>query len=248
MASAAMPRHRIHRHCRLSREWNRRAFGWGTLMRHFFVFRPVTALALGVGMTASPAGLIAATGGTDSGASSLRRTRLGAVTLASITVAANDHRRTAAGTKVVSSCGSHGQRPMGERQQGPLCEILGRRRCPSGQRGAASELAWRLAPVSRRHLHRLWCFYRIDSIGANASLNTIIPSPAALRLPDGSLLRKPPAGRPAGCRLKPIWIDQNGKTVAITCCQDVDTRFLRKLSAVNKWILCGGMPRNKIHK
>jgi hypothetical protein len=154
MASAAMPRHRIHRHCRLSREWNRRAFGWGTLMRHFLAFRPVTALALGVGVTTSSAGLIAATGSTDGGASSLRRTRLGAVALAAIAVGANDRGLAAAGAKVVSSCRFHGQRPMGERQQGPLCEILGRRRCLSGQRGAASELAWSLAPVSRRHLHR----------------------------------------------------------------------------------------------
>ena len=154
MASAAMPAGRNRRRRRFRSQWNSWGQGWGTLMRHFFVFGPVTALALGVGMTASPAGLIAATGGTDSGASSLLRTRLGAVALAAIAVGANDRGLAAAGAKVVSSCRFHGQRPMGERQQGPLCEILGRRRCPSGQRGAASELAWSLAPVSRRHLHR----------------------------------------------------------------------------------------------
>ena len=154
MASAAMPAGRNRRRRRFRSEWNSWGQGWGTMMRHFFVFRPVTALALRVGMTASPTGLIAATGATDGGASCLRRTRFGAVALAAIAVAANDHGRTAAGAKVVSSCRFHGQRPMGERQQGPLCEILGRRHCPSGQRGAASELAWSLAPVSRRHLHR----------------------------------------------------------------------------------------------
>ena len=204
MASAAMPAGRNRRRRRFRSQWNSWGQGWGTLMRHFFVFGPVTALALGVGMTASPAGLIAATGGTDSGASSLLRTRLGAVALAAIAVGANDRGLAAAGAKVVSSCRFHGQRPMGERQQGPLCEILGRRRCPSGQRGAASELAWSLAPVSRRHLHRPRCFYRIGSTGATATPNTTIPGPAALRLPDGSLRCKPPAGSPAGRRLEPI--------------------------------------------
>lgn len=127
MASAAMPAGRNRRRRRFRSQWNSWGQGWGTLMRHFFVFGPVTALALGVGMTASPAGLIAATGGTDSGASSLLRTRLGAVALAAIAVGANDRGLAAAGAKVVSSCRFHGQRPMGERQQGPLCEI-----CPEG--------------------------------------------------------------------------------------------------------------------
>ena len=72
-------------------------------MRHFFVFGPVTALALGVGMTASPAGLIAATGGTDSGASSLLRTRLGAVALAAVAVAANQYGGAAARAQIASS-------------------------------------------------------------------------------------------------------------------------------------------------
>jgi hypothetical protein len=200
MASAAMPVGRNCRHRRFRSEWNSWAIGWGTLMRHFFVFRPVKALALSVGMTASPAILIAATGGTGSGVSRLRRTRLGAVALAAIAVAANDHCFAAAGTKIVSSCRIHRQRPMGGRLQRLLRGILCMQRCPSGQRGAASELAWRLGPLSRRHLHRLRCFYRIAGIGATVSPNTVITSPAALRLPDGSLLRKPPAGSPAGSR------------------------------------------------
>jgi hypothetical protein len=87
-----------------------------------------------------------------------------------------------------------------QRRQRLLRGILCMQRCSSGQRGAASELAWRLEPLSRRHLHRLRCFYRIASIGATVSPNTVITSPAALRLPDGSLLRKPLAGSPAGSR------------------------------------------------
>ena len=38
-------------------------------MRHFLVFRSITALPFGVGMATSPAGLIAVTGSTDGGAS-----------------------------------------------------------------------------------------------------------------------------------------------------------------------------------
>jgi hypothetical protein len=66
-------------------------------MRHFFVFGPILALALGVGMTTSPAGLIATTGSTDGGASCLSGTRFAAVALATITVAANDYCLAAAG-------------------------------------------------------------------------------------------------------------------------------------------------------
>jgi hypothetical protein len=40
-------------------------------MRHFLRFGPIPALAFGMGMTASPTRLIAATGGTDGGASCL---------------------------------------------------------------------------------------------------------------------------------------------------------------------------------
>ena len=176
MASAAMPGHRIYRRCRLSREWNRWAGGWGTLMRHFLLFGSIPALAFGVGMTTSPAGLIAATGGPDGSASCLRRTALGAVAVAAITVAANDHGLAAAGAEVASSCRIHGQRPMGGRQQRPLREILCLQRCPSGQRGATAELAWRLGPLSRRHLHRRRCF----TVSAESALPTrpIPPCPS----------------------------------------------------------------------
>ncbi len=173
-------------------------------MRHFLRFGPIPALTFSMGMTASATCLIAATGGTERGASCLIGAGDGAVAVAPIALAANDHGGAATRTQETSSREVHGQRKAnGGRQQRPLRGILCMRRCPLGQRGAASELAWRLGPLSRRHLHRLRCFYRIGSIGATASFNTTINRPAALRLPDGSLLRKPPAGRPAGSRLKP---------------------------------------------
>lgn len=205
MATTTMPGCRNNRRRQFSAQWNSRGHGWGTLMRHILLFGPIPALAFGVGMTTSPARLVAATGGMGGGASCLIRAGDGAVALPPIAVAANDHGGAATRTQIASSREIHGRRrPMGGRQQRPLREILGMQRCPSGQRGAASELAWRLGPLSRRHLHRRSAIYRIDCIGASASPSTAIPSPVALRLPDGSLLRKPPAGSPAGCRVKPL--------------------------------------------
>jgi len=205
MATTALPGRRNHRHDRFSREWNRRGYARGTLMRHFLRFGPIPTLAFGVRMTTPARCLIAATGGLEGSASRLIGALCGAVAVTPITVTANDHGGAATRTQVASSREVHGQTgPMGGKTASPLREILCMQRCPSGQRGAASELAWRLGPMSRRHLHRLRCFYRIGSIGASASPNTTIPSPAALRLPDGSLLRKPPAGSPAGCRSKPL--------------------------------------------
>ncbi len=204
MTSAAVPEGRHIRRRRFGREWNRWGQRRGTLMRHFLLFGAVAALAFGMGMTALPTRLIAATGSPHGGASCLIGTGAGAVAVTAITVAANDHRLAATRTQVASSGEVHGQkRANGGRQQRPLRGILGMQRCPSGQRGATSELAWRLGPMSRRHLQRLRGFYRIGSRGATAPPSTRIPGPAALRLPDGSLLRKPPAGCPAGSRLKP---------------------------------------------
>ena len=45
---------------------------------------------------------------------------------------------------------------------------------------------------------------RIRLVAATARPNTLPTNPAALRLPDGSLLRNLPAGSPAGRRLKPL--------------------------------------------
>jgi hypothetical protein len=83
-------------------------------MRHFLLFGPVTTLAFGVGMTTSPAGLVAATGATDGGTSGMIGTPCGAVAVTPIAVAANDHRGAATRTQIASSWDFHGQRPMGE--------------------------------------------------------------------------------------------------------------------------------------
>lgn len=128
-------------------------------MRHFLRFGPIPALTFSMGMTASATCLIAATGGTERGASCLIGAGDGAVAVAPIALAANDHGGAATRTQETSSREVHGQRKAnGGRQQRPLRGILCMRRCPLGQRGAASELAWRLGPLSRRHLHRLRCY------------------------------------------------------------------------------------------
>jgi hypothetical protein len=83
-------------------------------MRHFLLPGPVTALAFGVGVTAAPAVLIAATRSTGGLSACLVGTVRGAVALATITVAANEHRRATSGAQVTSSREIHWpSRPMG---------------------------------------------------------------------------------------------------------------------------------------
>ena len=109
-------------------------------MRHFLVFRSITALPFGVGMATSPAGLIAVTGSTDGGASGLIGTLCGAVAVTSVAVAANDHRGTAMRAQIASSWNFHGQKPMGEDSNARFVKYapkvipvgLGMQRCPSG--------------------------------------------------------------------------------------------------------------------
>jgi len=159
MATTALPGGRNCRHRRLRTQWNRRGQWGGTLMRHFLRFGPIPALVFGVCMTASVRRLIAATGGLNGDASCLVGTPCGAVAVTPIAVTADDHGGAATRTQIASSRKVHGQkRANGGRQRRPLRGILGMQRCPSGQRGAASELAWRLVPVSRRHRHRLRCY------------------------------------------------------------------------------------------
>lgn len=124
-------------------------------MRHFLLSGPVTTLAFGVGVTAAHAVLIAATRGTDRSPACLVGTPRGAVALAAITVAANEHGRAAADAQVASSGKVHWPTwPMGFTGDVRLCGILRVQRRPSGLRGAISELAWRLGPVSRLRFHR----------------------------------------------------------------------------------------------
>jgi hypothetical protein len=83
-------------------------------MRHFLLPGPVTALAFGMGVTAAQAVLIAATRGTDRLSAGLVGTARGAVAVATITVAANEHGCAASGAQVASSREIHWpSRPMG---------------------------------------------------------------------------------------------------------------------------------------
>ena len=98
MAQGAVPRRRHgFRRCRFGRQLNRQGPGWGTVMRHFLLPSPVTALPFGVGVTTAQAVLIATAGGSNRTAAGLLGTPRGAVAMAAITVAANEHRGAAAG-------------------------------------------------------------------------------------------------------------------------------------------------------
>ena len=83
-------------------------------MRHFLCSGPVTALALGMGVTATQAGLIAAASGTQGVAAGFFGAGRGAVTVASIAVATDQHGGAATGAQVASSGKVHWQSgPMG---------------------------------------------------------------------------------------------------------------------------------------
>jgi hypothetical protein len=72
-------------------------------MRHFLCSGSIAALPLSVGVTTGQAALVAATSGTYRKVTGVFGTLRGAITLATITVAAYHHRRAAAGTEVASS-------------------------------------------------------------------------------------------------------------------------------------------------
>lgn len=149
-----VPGRRSNRHHRSGRQLIRWGWGWGTLMRHFLLSGSVTALPFGVRVTTAPAGLIAAAGSTHRLVAGLFSTLRGAVAMAAITRAADEYRRATAGAAIASSWKFHGHTgPMGSSRERPLCGILRVQRCPSGLRGATTELAWRLGPVSRLRFH-----------------------------------------------------------------------------------------------
>ena len=84
-------------------------------MRHFLLSGPVTALPFGVGMAAAQAVLVSAAGGSNRTAAGLLGAPRGAVAMAAITVAANEHGRAAPGAQVASSGKIHWHtRPMGK--------------------------------------------------------------------------------------------------------------------------------------
>lgn len=83
-------------------------------MRHFLCSGPVTALPLGMRVTAAQAGLIAAAGRTLGVVAGLLGTGRGAVTVAAITVATDQHGGATTGAQVTSSGKVHWQSgPMG---------------------------------------------------------------------------------------------------------------------------------------
>lgn len=130
---------------------------WATLMRHHLLACPPLPLALGVGMTALAAGLVALAGSTLGATSGLARTSGAAIALTTVAVAADEYSSTAAGAQKEPGrrLGSwHGQsspcvKPASG-QPRTLREILCAQRCsPVGPRGAAVGLTWRLLPLSR---------------------------------------------------------------------------------------------------
>ena len=133
MAKGTVPgRRHGFRRCRFGRQLNRQGRWWGTVMRHFLLPSPVLALALGVGTAAAIRVLIATTSGSYRLMAGLWRTSCGAVAVAAITVAADQHGGAAAGAQVASSGEVHWQSgPMGTRRRRALREILcrQRRRC-----------------------------------------------------------------------------------------------------------------------
>ena len=154
-----------------------------------------------------------------------RRASLRAVTVATITRAAYEHRGAAARTQVTSSWMVHWQsRPMGSRRQRPLREILCRqRRRLLGLRGAASDLTWWLGPVSRLRFHRPTRFLPHRR-------RRRYPTPTALRLPDNDCcaIRPPKALRAANRKTGIFMPDrQKPKSPIVSPRHPVNAKFLR---------------------
>ena len=126
-------------------------------MRHFRLSGPVAALAFGVGVTATQTVLIAPPRVPNRALAYLFGTACRAVAVAAIAVAAYEHCRAAGGAQKASSWNVH--RPIGPVGKSPgTCALWNTSRATSpvlGLRGAASELAWRLGPVSRLRFHWL---------------------------------------------------------------------------------------------
>jgi hypothetical protein len=137
MATAAVPGHRIHRHRRFEHQLSRQGPRWGTLMRHFLRSGPVTALPLGMRVTATQAGLIAAAGRTQGALAGCFGAGRGAVAVATITVATDQYGGAAAGAQVASSGKVHWRSgPMDSGRTRALREILcGQRRPRQGASG-----------------------------------------------------------------------------------------------------------------
>lgn len=102
-------------------------------MRHFRLPGTVAALARGVGMATAQTRLIALPGFTRAMGTRLARTLAGAVALAAVAGAADEHRYAAAGAEVASSWRFHRhKKPMSTRQDRAIREILCTQRRPPG--------------------------------------------------------------------------------------------------------------------
>src|SRR5260221_2248997 len=80
-------------------------------MRHFIVSHPVTASALSVREAPAATALVTLGGFTQVGAAGRLRTAAGAIDLAAIAAAANEHLRPAAGTQEEAARGLHRRSP-----------------------------------------------------------------------------------------------------------------------------------------
>jgi len=103
VATAAVPGQGMGRRRRFGRQWSSGGRGWGTLMRHFLLSGPVAALSLGVGGAPGQTGLIATPSIAQRLLPCFMGTVRGAVAVAAIAVAANQHGGAATGTEKASS-------------------------------------------------------------------------------------------------------------------------------------------------
>src|SRR5260370_31027275 len=88
-------------------------------MRHFIVSHPVTASALSVREAPAATALVTLGGFTQAGAAGRLRTAAGAIDLATIAAAANEHLRPAAGTQEEAAPGLHPRAPRDTPHPGP---------------------------------------------------------------------------------------------------------------------------------
>jgi hypothetical protein len=161
-------------------------------MRHFLLTGAVATLPFGVGVTSATAALIATTCCAHCASPGVLGATCGAVAVAAITVATDQYGGAATSAQVASSGCVHWQWWANGVGVGDACVMTyfvrnvvpGRR----GLRGAASELAWRLVPMSRLRFHRPVSFLPHPQHICRASL-------ARRRL-----LRNPSAGCPAGSK------------------------------------------------
>ena len=196
-------------------------------MRHFLVFRPVTALTCSVGMTAFPAALVATAGRTNGGASCFSRTLAAAIALATIAVATDDHGHVTAHTKIVSSGNFHRQRrPMGEDSSARFvkysaCDVV---RQVSGARHRNWLGRWRRcrAGISTGKM----LFYRIDPADATTRLKMGIQpcrTAFARRQFAAQTARRKPCGQPTKTTIDKLKRQNQNRCLSSECRRQIFT-------------------------